>query len=565
VTDFWRPTEPQLNVEPDLDSRASGLVDPGGLGMGRTHSATPTDGRSTKRGRFATNLAANIGVLVLSLLIALWYTPYLIHHLGVAAYGLIPLIVQVTGYLAILTLALNSAVGRWITIAIERREYDEANRYFNASFFGSLFLIAVLAAPAGFAASHVPRLISVPAGQELQARWLMGCAVTVFFLDALLTPFGVATYCTNRFDLQNLVVITDRIVPIGVVVVLFSLFTPRLWQVGLAMVAATLVSGGVSLRLWRKLTPMLRLSSSTFDIGAVFKLASFGGWIAVNQVGVVLFLAIDLLVVNRLFGPAAGGRYAAVMQWSSLLRLLAGTIAVVFGPTILYIYARNDPEGLVTYSLRATKFMGLLLALPIGLVCGFATPLLRTWLGPEFAGLAPLMFLMTIHLGVNLAVTPLFNIQTATNRVAVPGVVTLVTGAANLGLALLLAGPAGWGLYGVAAAGAIMLTAKNLVFTPVYAAHCLGRKSLAFFRPILRVVAMTVATSACCYGLTRLVSLSGWLRLGGAVVAVSFVYAATVLLTQVSGEERMLLWNAVRSAAVWGRGASDTAAGEASV
>ena len=116
------------------------------------------------------------------------------------------------------------------------------------------------------------------------------------------------------------------------------------------------------------------------------------------------------------------------------------------------------------------KLVGLLMALPIGLICGLSSPLLQTWLGPKFAELSWLMTLMTIHLSVNLAVLPLFSIQTATNAVRTPALVMIVMGMGNLGLAIFLAGPMGWGLYGVAAAGAIALTAKNLVFTPLYAA-----------------------------------------------------------------------------------------------
>jgi len=497
--------------------------------------------QKTKRGRFIINLGSNIGTLIFNLLIALWFTPYLIRNLGVASYGLIPLITQMASYLSIITLALNSAAGRWITIALERREYGEANRYFNASFFGSLFLIAILAVPAGFAAGHIHKLISVPTGQEFQASWLMGCAIAVLFLNTLLTPFGVSTYCMNRFDLRNLITITEHIIRVGLIVVLFALLTPQLRYVGLAMCAAALTGGAVTLQVWRRLTPVLRLSFAKFDIRAIGKLMSFGGWVAINQVGTLLFLAIDLLVVNRLFGPAAGGRYAAVLQWSALLRTLAGTISVVFGPTVLYFYARNDIDGMVNYLCRAMKFMGLMLALPIGLICGFSAPLLRTWLGPEFVNLAPLMSLMTIHLSINLAVLPLFTIQAATNRVAVPAIVALAMGIGNLGLALLLAGSAGWGLYGVAAAGAIMLSAKNLLFTPLYGAYCLNRSIMVFLKPMFRIIAFTLGIAVTCYGLSRLVTLSGWFRLGGAVIAISLAYLAIVLLTQVSSEERAML------------------------
>ena len=503
--------------------------------------------RVVKRGRFVPNVAANTGTFAFNVLVGLWYTPYLIRHLGVGSYGLIPLITQVVGYLAIVTVALNSAVGRYITIDLERGNHAEANRYFNASFFGSLALVAVMVIPAGFATYHIDKLISVPAGQETQVRWLTGCVVAVFFLSALLTPFGIATYCTNRFDLRNAVSIAEYLVRVGVVVACFALLSPQLWQVGLALVGATLVSGGLTLGLWRRLMPMLRVSISDFDIRAVGKLASFGGWVAVNQVGAILYLAVDLIVVNRMFGPVAGGRYAAALQWSGLLRSLTGVVATVFGPTMLYIYARNDFDGLVSYARRAMKLTGLAIALPIGLICGLSGPLLGTWLGPGFVGLAPLMSLMTIHLSVNLAVTPLFAVQTATNRVSVPGIVTLVMGAANLGLALLLAGPVGWGLYGVAAAGAIMLTAKNLVFTPIYTACCLKRSPLVFFRQMFGTTSATIVTAVSCYGLARLVDLSGWFRLGTAAAAVSLVYLAIVLLTLVTADERVMFREAVRS------------------
>ena len=123
-----------------------------------------------------------------------------------------------------------------------------------------------------------------------------------------------------------------------------------------------------------------------------------GGWIAVTYVGTILYLGIDLLVVNRMFGPDAGGRYAAVAQWSALLRTLVGVVAGLFCPTMLYYYARHDIDGLSRYGRQAVKLVGLMMALPIGLICGLSTPLLQTWLGPKFADLAWLMSLMTMHL-----------------------------------------------------------------------------------------------------------------------------------------------------------------------
>jgi membrane protein EpsK len=129
-------------------------------------------------------------------------------------------------------------------------------------------------------------------------------------------------------------------------------------------------------------------------------------------------------------------------------------------------------------------------------------------------------------------------------------------GAANVGLALLLAGRVGWGLYGVAAAGVITLTARNLVFTPLYNAYCLGRSPLVFYRAVLGTMSVAVVTAVGSYGVTRLVDVSGWFRLGTVAAAVSLVYLVVVLLTQVSTDERAVLREAVRSLVRNGQGAT---------
>ena len=51
-------------------------------------------GASSHR-RFALNVASGFGSLSLSLVLGMWYTPYMIRHLGVAVYGLVPLAARV--------------------------------------------------------------------------------------------------------------------------------------------------------------------------------------------------------------------------------------------------------------------------------------------------------------------------------------------------------------------------------------------------------------------------------------------------------------------------------------
>jgi len=497
--------------------------------------------RMAARGRLRTNLAANLAGFAISVAIGLWYTPFLIHHLGAAAYGIVPLVTAITGYMTILATALNAAVARYVTIELEKGDSKTASEYFNSSLFGSLSLAAALLLPAIWASLHVELLINVPASQLAHTRWLFICAAGAFMLSMIQTPFGVSTYSLNRFELRKALELSRQIVSVVVVLILFRLVSPQLWAVGLGIVAGTAVSFAGAVWFWRVLTPGLRVSVSHVTMHAVRGLTSMGGWMSINSIGTLLFLAIDLLVINRLFGPESGGRYAAVMVWSNLLRSIAGVMSDVFAPSVLVLYARNDIDGLVAYMRRSMKCVGLMIALPIGGICGLGEPLLRTWLGPGFADLAWLLTLMTIHLSVNLAVLPLFCIQTATKHVRLPGLVTVAMGVANLGLALLLAGPVGWGMYGVAAAGAIVLTSKNLLFTPVYAARLLKRRPLSFLSEALPIIAAALATVVACKVLAATWDLATWPRLALCGVAVGGLYSALVFRLLLGAEERKVI------------------------
>lgn len=493
------------------------------------------------QGHFLVNLVTNIGNFIMTIVIGLWMTPYLIHHLGVTGYGLIPLITGVISYLSVFTLSINASVGRFVTLLMERGEAEPANRVFNTALF-CIVAILLFLLPAGvWTVSHVRMFLVIPAGYERQVHWLFICALTVFMLTQLASPFEIASYCRNRFDLRNGIAILTLLIRVGAIVFLFHLSSPRIWHVGIGYLLAALVTVIGAVVVWRILLPQLSIAPLLFDWAVLKELVGMGGWVVVNYIGSVLFLGVDLIIANRLLGPQAAGRYTTVLQWSVLLRLMAGTVAAVFGPSVLYYYARQDHGGLVSYLCRAVKFMGLALALPIGLICGFAQPLLSLWVGKAFVPLAGLMMLMTIHLCINLATLPLISLQIATKRVRLPGIVTCIGGMLNLGLAVLLAGPVGWGMYGIAVAGALLFTANYSVFTPIYSARILGHHWGLFFREMLPTLMATLLVGGAAWLLAASGLVTSWAALIIAGCGIALAYIAIVYSLGLSVAEREMV------------------------
>lgn len=261
----------------------------------------------------------------------------------------------------------------------------------------------------------------------------------------------------------------------------------------------------------------------------------------IGQIGALLFLQIDLIVVNLIFGATSAGEYAIVFKAGTILRTIAGVLGGVMGPIILTYYAREHTEKLIRVTQSAVKLMGLSMALPIGLLCGFAPQILTVWVGVQYAFLAPLMILLTLPLVVNLAIFPLISIRIAYNQVKIPGLVSLFSGMGNFVLAVILSLFTGLGYYGVAAAGAIVLTLTNAVFNPWYTARILKVRMYTFVSSMVPGFFATLGIIATALIFSSILDSYKLSILFIAVVIISGGYLVVLLLCGLNNFERRLL------------------------
>ena len=266
-----------------------------------------------------------------------------------------------------------------------------------------------------------------------------------------------------------------------------------------------------------------------------------GGWTIVNTAGAILLGRVDLLLVNAFFGATMTGAYGSLAQFGLLMEYLATAGGTVLRPIILFKYAQNDTAGLQYLAAQSIKLMGLALALPVGLLCGFATPLITTWLGEPYAYLGVLLVVTMFYQSVNLAVRPLLFVQTAYNKIRWPGIITLLSGIASVLLAILAVAWCHWGVIGVALAFALTWTGKNVLYVPIYTAHIMHLPWWTYMPSLVPVLLATAAVTAAAYGLAMVYSPEGWLQLALATAAISCLYLLSVWGLGLNGDDRRLL------------------------
>jgi membrane protein EpsK len=423
------------------------------------------------------NLIASIVSFAIRMGGAIWFVPYLVRNLGAAAYGLVPLAVTVTSYMTIVTTSISSAVSRDMTLAFACDDRPRCSQVFNTALFGLLAIVCGLAIVSIGLTLNVEKILTIPFGLESVTRNLFALVCAAFLLTTIVSPFGASAIAMHRLDLLNGVSIVETVVRMATVVLTFNILNPQLDFVGIGVLTGAVFAASGNVLLWKRLTPQISIQLRDFRFDVLRRFLATGAWVVVGHLGTLLLLSIDLILVNKIFGAEQSGRYALVLQWAMILRMLSSVIAGTFTPTITAVFATND-SAKILFTLRAsTKFVGVIMAIPIGIICGYGHPLLGLWLGSEYTDLAPLLTFLVAPLILSVPLTPIFALALAAERVRTFGLVTLGMGMAVPPLALIFVNVCDLELYGVAVAGGTLLAARSLFFDTQFVSGIIGRNS----------------------------------------------------------------------------------------
>ncbi len=507
----------------------------------------PTDPQEVFSKQVPKNLIANVLYFIVNLVSGLFLVPYFINSLGVASYALIPLATSFTAYVNLIMVSLNTSVSRPMTIELQRKEYKKANVTFNTALVGTLGIILLMLPIVVLLSYYSPSFFEIPSNQENAARILFLGVISAFLLRAWSSNFGVSIFAYNRLDILNMINVINILIQVGLIILLFKLYSPSLVYIGLAYLIAAIVTFAITVFFSHKINPHLTINIKDFRRSKVNEIMEMGGWVIITQIGSLLFLQMDLIVVTKLFGTVAGGEYSIAFMWSSMLRTIAGLLIGILTPVILTYYIKDKIEELVNLSKSAIKLTGFAMALPIGFICGFAPQLLSLWVGPEFVKLSPLMLLMLSHLVINLPVMLLLDINIAYNKVRIPGIVTFWMGIGNFLLAVLIPYLTGWGYYGVAVAGAIALTLNNALFTPWYATKVLGISRTTFISSTFPGALAMFIIAGSCRLINYFVPISGLGALIISGIIVTIVYMGSVWIFTKENVERQIIMSIIPS------------------
>ena len=308
---------------------------------------------------FSRNVITNIINLAVTSLVGLLLVPFFLDTLGSVAYALIPLATSLAGYVTFFIDILNTSVSRYLTIELQQGDTKKANETYSTS-YAVILLLVLICIPIVIA-------VSVAAPIIFETGMIGTSEVFIFFalilgsilVSTLKSNFMAILFSYNRLDLRNVVTISQTVLQTGIIIVLFMLLTPSLYFVGIAYMAAAVVSVIIASLLAKRMKSSLHFTLASFNKSRLKELSSLSFLCCFDRFGCILQSQIALIVVNIYFGAVMQAEYSLVLTWGSFLIALSGIVTATASPKIYSLAGLHNDKAIIDFVSVFTKFTGL--------------------------------------------------------------------------------------------------------------------------------------------------------------------------------------------------------------
>lgn len=379
------------------------------------------------------NLLYNLISLLINVLIAILYTPYLVKSMGIIAYGVLPLALLINQYISILATSLTGSLTRFYSISIKENNISHASSYLSGALMVIVGIIIVALPVCFFIVYYIDKVFNIPE-QFVQSAKVLFIFTFLGFICSLITNFfSIIFYSNNRLDLLNKINILRQFSKVVFNVVLFECIAVDLKYVGIGNFLGELIVLFFSYLLFRSLlTKGLELSFKKVDKIIFSSLLIMTFWVIVHQLGDMAIYKTDILFVNKTWGTKESGILGVVSDLGTYVIMVISVVSSLFGPLILIAYSNKDHEEVKKLALNNSLIIGLITSVICAILIGYSASFLHLWLGKDFSGFSLWLDIKLFNLPFYAAAGVFAFVYRSWNKVKIPALLTVLIGLVNL-------------------------------------------------------------------------------------------------------------------------------------
>lgn len=323
--------------------------------------------------------------------------PFVVHHLGLAAVGIVLLVNSFVGYMGVLNLGIGPSLTKYVAQYRVENDVEKLNKSISTSFV--IFLVMALVASCGLLI--VGRLI-IPIfniSEELvhEARIITYIAAATMFLRFPLSTFNGIIHGLQRYDIFSL---TGFVASIYRLLLTVFFLSKGYGVITLVLINSSTILFGLLLNAYcaKRLLPCMRISCSFLDKRLIRMLLGLALPIFIINICMMIIYPTDRLIIGFFLPVGLIVFYEAAYRIYKLLVTLPQLLASAVIPVASELDTMRNCRSLKNLFMRGTKYMSaffLALAVPVMLLSKL---LLYYWMGETFAQYYYLVVIFTLHL-----------------------------------------------------------------------------------------------------------------------------------------------------------------------
>ena len=450
------------------------------------------------RRRAVINVVTNWATLAISAAVSFLLAPFVVHSLGVTAYGTWALLGSMFGYMGLVDLGVRGAVTRYVAAFHAAGDDEQASRITSAGLlFFSLASLAVLLI-SGILALSIDRFFEIPVELVRDTRaaiLIVGLAIAVSITGGV---FGGVIVALQRFTYLNAIEIVVTAIRAGATVHALRGGDGIVALAAIQLVASLATAIAHALLAFR-LYPRLHLRF--IGVGELVpKVVSFGLISTILNLSNAVTTYSDSIIIG-LFLPLEGVAFFSIA--SNLIayaKMVVSGVSQTVAPVVGSLEGSGEIARVGDVFLAGARFATLAVLPVLATFWTRGSTFISLWMGEDFAARAGGVLLILSFGGwasASFHVLTSAMIGIERHRGMVPAFIA--EGVANLLLCVILVQKLG--LPGIALGILLPRLAISLGFGPFYARSVLGTRISAYWwqtliRPALAVLPFAAASRA---------------------------------------------------------------------
>lgn len=481
--------------------------------------------------------------IFISILSALFYTPWMKNQIGDAQYALYTLVGSIVS-LFLVDFGLSSSATRFIAKYRTDNDQQSINDILGYIFKLYIFIdmiIIVALVIFYFCIDDIYTGLNVSEREILKKIYLIFGSYSVLAFPC--TPLSGVLNAFERFVELKLCDLFQKLLTIVLIVVALFCGGNIVVLISMNAVAGILAIAFKFLIINSK--HLVRPNFFAKNKNLLSDLLHFSIWVTVLALAERMIFSVAPTILGVTSNSIEIARFAPASQLEGYFFTFAFAINGLFLPTVARYEQEEKEESFEQLMIGVGRYQIIILGLLFTGVCVLAPDFVELWMGPSYRISGYCTILLIFPSLMQYPQQIIKTLMSVRNKVKFQAIIALAIGCINILLSFLLTPK-----YGALGSSISIMVAYFISFVLLNIVYnkALKLNLVLFYKKVyIRYLPLIVGCIVSSYMLCHFVTLSGWLALVIKCAICIFVYGSIIFILGLSGEERRSLFKKIRN------------------